>query len=461
MPDGSTVVLIQRPGRPLVTWASFVEMGRQHDPVGLAGLSEACLLASLNGTFKYGSKNADAERTALIELDRARERLRRAKAREAGAELLTELTRAVDDAEKAARALADPFAFRRMLATLPVHGPRIETDVDGSVLVAQVPAGRLLDFAVYMQDRRRSAVLRDFHELFARTRAALRERARTSDQDASSYLRRACARAIVVHPRRIALLPPAYDRPALSWAEARTFYLSHQQPERTVTVLVGNFPLARTVDGLKRVFVEPAQEGLPIVRDPAPEPEQAGRNTTFLDADGAPRFVLAYRIPPDTPDGVLGVVGEMVAGSDQSLFTGKLVRETGLATHVGVHSRFPGLGDPSLFTIEVIGRPDTYEKLLTDTLALTRDLRDPDRGAIERAIRKWRADERRLAEDPERLAIRLARRVGLHGTGVLTEGPPTIDSVSDLVAKLFVDRRLTLVRSLPDQGGPSQKDGGR
>ena len=160
---------------------------------------------------------------------------------------------------------------------------------------------------------------------------------------------------------------------------------------------------------------------------------------------------------------MLEVVSKLVAHGDQSVLGGRLGRETGLATHVAAHARFPGLGDPSLFTIELTGKPGKdYESLVKQALELVEELRsEPDRHEVERAISNWQAAERRIEEDPERLAVRTARLVGLHGPAVLEDGGPTVKSISAAMAELFSDRRLTMVRTVADAGKATEKGNGR
>ncbi|MFQ5507525.1 MAG: hypothetical protein ACE5F1_22405, partial [Planctomycetota bacterium] len=169
MPDGSLFLLLPRPGSRVVRWASFVRMGREHEPQGVFGLSEACHRSSLAGTWTQGSGDQLAEKAALVELDRAladwHDALEAGSSTpsEAGQKRLEAKRLAVVKARAEAAKLGDPLLLRRSLAVLPGVGPRVETGVGGSLLSASVPATRVLDFALLMEERRRDAALRTFH----------------------------------------------------------------------------------------------------------------------------------------------------------------------------------------------------------------------------------------------------------------------------------------------------------
>lgn len=449
MPDGSLFLLLPRPGSRVVRWASFVRMGREHEPQGVFGLSEACHRSSLAGTWTQGSGDQLAEKAALVELDRAladwHDALEAGSSTpsEAGQKRLEAKRLAVVKARAEAAKLGDPLLLRRSLAVLPGVGPRVETGVGGSLLSASVPATRVLDFALLMEERRRDAALRTFHRTFEDVRHRLRAR---EEKRSIRYLRAACQRAILVHPRRLSLMPPSASPRFFSWQDAVEFYQRHQRPERTVTVLVGDFDVERIATGLNRIFVHPPNSVAKPVRLPG-EPAQVGKNLSQIRSPGAPSLVLGYRIPEATPLSHLSVLEQLFLRS--SRLESSLVRERGLAEQILVHPSFPELGWPALFVIEISSVPGSdYAGLIAESMKLIEELPSLRDAQIERAIRVWRAARRRLADDPRRLAETLAREVALEGRAAAEPEEPSVAAIRKLVGRLLDPARLTMVEAM-------------
>ena len=56
--DGTRFVLIPTPGAPLVHWSVATPVGAAVDPADAPGLAEAAALASMRGTWSFGSLDA-------------------------------------------------------------------------------------------------------------------------------------------------------------------------------------------------------------------------------------------------------------------------------------------------------------------------------------------------------------------------------------------------------------------
>ena len=63
LPNGLTVVILERPEAPVFSFFTHVDAGSVQDPMGKTGLAHMFEHMAFKGTDKIGSKNYAAERT--------------------------------------------------------------------------------------------------------------------------------------------------------------------------------------------------------------------------------------------------------------------------------------------------------------------------------------------------------------------------------------------------------------
>lgn len=444
-PDGSVFLLVPRPGRPVVWWASFVRMGTVHEPPGREGLAAACTRASFHGTRIHGTTDPDAEETALREVERARREVREARRGGGEKSVLSKLEQAEVEAKRKAAALASRHRFLELVAELPATIPEIRTLVHGTLVTAAVPPRRLRDFAMLMHDRRRHAVLRGFEASFEHVRRASRARTKT---DGTEHLRQACLLALSLHPARRAFVLPGATTPFVPRSEALDFYRRHVRPERSVTVLVGSFEIAEVEPMLQHVFAQRDQGAVGAAPALPEEPPQSGRRSIEIEAAGEPRLTLAWRLTSGSTIGDAEVLATLLAEGAGSELQGKLVNELALASSAAARPRFPGWGHPALFVVELTpARNVPVQRLVAATEEFFGKLRQsgPDAKALTRALAVWAAARRRLFDDRRALAQDLALRMGAHARRELPARIPSAASVHTLVSSLFDPSRMTLV----------------
>lgn len=439
LPDGSRLHLLSRPGRRVAHWATWVRMGGKDEPIGAQGLAEACMRASLSGSQNRGTRNWPEEERALELADRRGFELAQALSRRDKAEQIQALGKAWEEARTKAREWADPTRIERDLAALPIQGPTVRSGADGTLLLASMPSRRIVDFASFMDQRRRLAVLRGFQDQLEHVRRGL---ARNLP---GPYLTEARLQAIQTHPMRGSHGLPRF----VSRREALEFYHRFQRPERTVTVIVGDFDAKRIAEQLRGIFTTP---GDPTLRPPvlSPEPDQRGFRESGLELPGDPTIVFAWRLPPDANRSGVELLARLLGQGPSSLLGRRLIAETHLARSVGMISSYPGLEEPSLFVLRIVCAEwdrDLYEKLLEEGKGVVQRLET--RGFDEREFTLARgslmADRLALIGDESQLAARLARALGTRGRIDLV--PPDRKQCEKLLAEILRRSRLTLIHT--------------
>lgn len=444
-PDGSTFLLFPRKGRPVAYWASFVRMGRVHEGPGQAGLAAACVRSSLLGTHSHGSSNAHEEEAALLELDRAEDRLARAQRDGREPEEVDRLRLARDAARKESRRFVEQQSFLRLLARLPAQQPRVTPMVDGTLVELAVPTVRLRQLARLMESRRREPLLRRLGSL---VKAALAER--HAEVAGRAHDRALALLALEVYPARLALLPPSNQR-RIRRSQAKEFYRTCQRPERTFTAIVGSFDAEKLTADLKRVFVQPAPghgaRALPT------EPPQDGRASKRIRST-LPRLVLGWRPPAGTSRDLLEITALLLVGDDTFGLMAHLVHEKRLAQSIEATAGFPSMTATGLLMLTATARqPSGFDRLQESVRKHVDDLR---RGAsvdsAARAIVIWSTRRQRLLDSPSRLAAWLALMAGVGRRVDVLAKPPTTAAVrAKLAGLLAVDSENEVTSDLENR----------
>lgn len=443
-PDGSVFVLLKRPSRGIVWWASFIRMGAKHESAAQMGLAEACARSSLAGTTTHGTSAPAAESEARENLDKLRSALHEGQLAGRADGGLAAVRKDIEDALARVRNLSNPFAFRRILSGIPATPPKITCSADGYLLEASLPSDRLDDFAILMFGRRKDAMLRGYHDELARIRQRLRAE---SEAPGAMHRRALCLAALEVDPLRRVLLAPNPGAPHVTRASALQFYRKHHRGVRTTTVLVGDFDPESVKAMLAKTFVDARGASGPR-REFAIEPAQNGPRSRVLNSSEA-RLLWAWRPPADARPDALRVLATWLERRLESEF----VRERALASWVRVSPRFPSLSAPSPFTVELAAN-SAYDFRQLE-IAAQQHLREIERNGppadeVGVAALSVLTEIRGTFEDPARTAASIANSVGRHPTRSLPSTVDTLAATAALSRVLFSESKRTTVTTRPE-----------
>src|SRR5438270_3267244 len=71
LPNGLTLLIMERPEAPVFSFFTYVKAGSTQDPEGQSGLAHMFEHMAFKGTTKIGTKNYAAEKVALDQVDAA------------------------------------------------------------------------------------------------------------------------------------------------------------------------------------------------------------------------------------------------------------------------------------------------------------------------------------------------------------------------------------------------------
>jgi len=392
--DGTRFVLMPTPGAPLVHWSVATPIGAAVDPADAPGLAEAAALASMRGTWSFGSLNAARERDTLAELDALEAELRAAP-KVSAAELDARRARA-SELRALAATLCDTAAFRRVLAAAPASGVSIRSTANASILSLRTTPLALPQVAKLLVDRRERQTLRNVD---AELDAVQRNAAAAWDADPLSPLRsEMLALAFAGHPiarsgERPQPAPVRRDAAFATWAQS-------QHPQNTVHVLTGSFDPAAVRTDLERAFERTL---LPATQPRQPATPRALTATRRASVPGArfPAALVAFALPTELDRDAAATAARWFAEGPESWLGKELVRAGRASARVAVRAPWPDTAATGLLLIEVTDTAGTREGLAEETLALI-------------------ANGRAAAPEPGQLPLRFAAQQ--HAFAIATDG---------------------------------------
>ncbi len=353
-PDGSRFFLHKTKGRPLAVWTYVSRMGRAHEELHLEGLSAACLRAS-------------------VESKSSRERLAKA----------------------------------------PAIRLRLRTGTQTSTLQAILPGDRILAFAALMKQRRTAPSLGGLPQALVQEHEALKREFRNR-RDLRPFRQMGIA-TILRDPVRWVLFAPSEKPATLPPHEALRFFQRHNLPSQGLTLIEGNFDLARVTRGLSHIFTTSSSGNPP--RELREEPLPTASRVLRSHRPGNALAALGWRIPKGWSQGELEVLALALQRAEVKGSEGLCLR---------VLPSFPTMGRPSIFAIQVraLEPGSTSDQLLEHLQKRIATLLAPEgsgKKLISDALHIWQARRKAGFDLPEERLDRLARSLLL---GAYAPAPP-------------------------------------
>ncbi|MFH0938299.1 MAG: pitrilysin family protein [Planctomycetota bacterium] len=460
--NGLTVILYPRGDAPVIACVTYIKVGSVDEHKGITGIAHQLEHLAFNGTPHIGTKNYDAEKKALQELDQITAEIRiyqeklpekyrdafaAAVANAAAAPVATDrhpviepLAALLDEWKKADLPLdpSEQTALLKLLRTFAEKAHEAEqyieqnqyasvidrnggvglnafTGADRTVYHVSLPSNKLELWAALESDRYLNMVPR---QLEKEKLVILEERRSRTDSNAFGRLYEALlSEAFQIHPYGHAVIGSRADILNYTRDKVMNFYRRHYTPRNTIVTVVGDIDVVAARKLITDYFshIPTGQEPVKIV---AVEPPQTVERRVEVEFPAQPLVLVAYHIPehhhPDTP--ALTILNEIVSSGRASRLYAHLVKTKKAATAgswIGPGARFPRL---LYFSVEPIegDTPDNIEAaLLAEIEKLKTEL--PTAAEMQRVITRYRAQVLRDLRSNLGLAQQLADYQALSG----------------------------------------------
>jgi predicted Zn-dependent peptidase len=474
LPNGLTVLLIERPEAPVFSYYTLVDAGDANDPTGQSGIAHMFEHLAFKGTEEIGTTNWPAERVALQKVEDTyaaydaeyRKRVGQDPAK------LKQLRDAFDAAKKDAQQYVVPNQFTEIAEENGATGINASTGLDNTEYFWSMPANRLELWAYMESGRIGHPVPREFYK--ERDVVMEERRMRVDSNPIGRMVEQFLATAYVAHP---------YGRPNVGWeselsqinaTEAAAFHKSYYTPSNIVIAVAGDVKAATAMPVMEKYF-----DPIPAGPKPEPmttvEPPQNAEKSVIIREATQPFYIEGYHrsdyLDPD--DQVYDAITDILSNGRVSRLYRSLVRDQRIAAEAEGFSGFPGTKFPGLFAFYAVPLPShTPQEMRTAIHKEIDKLKTQDVTDEELAMFKTRArvDLLRSLGDNEGLAQSLATYQQRYGDWrELFRQLDKIDKVSKadirrVSNKVFTENNRTyaIIETVPQQqpAGAGPRAGG-
>ena len=347
--NGWTFVIVERPVAPVFSFATVVDVGGTREVPGITGLAHMFEHMAFKGTPNIGTRDYEAEKKALEEVEAAyqaydRER-RRPGANEAEVE---ELLAAFREKQEKAGEYVVANEFGEIVERNGGEGLNASTNWDFTTYAYSFPTNRFELFAFLESERFLHPVFREFYK--ERDVVQEERRLRIDSQPVGRMVEQLVATAYVAHPYKQPVVGYMSDLQSFTATDAEAFYEKHYVPANMVTAIVGHVDADRVLPILDKYFgrvpAGPKPEPLRTV-----EPPQIAEKTVLLKDPAQPFYAETYHKPSalDPDQEIFDAIDDVLSNGRTSRLYRSLVRDQQIAAFSASLSSFPGRKYPSLW----------------------------------------------------------------------------------------------------------------
>ena len=458
--NGWTLLLLPRPGPPIVAFETAIDVGAVDEPLGLSGLAHMFEHMAFKGSDRLGTTDWSAERAAMDLID-----ARYAKLLAADVATRPQALAALREAQDAAARFVVPEAFSAVLESAGGTRLNASTSADTTRYTVSLPANRIELWAWLEAERFDRLVLREF---YLERDAVIEERNLRVDSDPfGTLIEQLSLNAFLAHPYRRPVIGFESDIRAYTRTNAREFFEAHYGARRLTSAIVGAFDpdvaLPLFEKHLTRLAAGPEKS-----RTLTREPEQRGERRATVLFPAQPLVAIAWHVPARShPDSAAIDAAVRLLGSGRSSrLERRLVRDDALVAQVFVGSGFPGERFPNLAYVVAVPNDgvelDDVEAAVYEEIALLA-AGGPSEDELSAMRTAARAAFLRELRDHEALAAGLT-------TAAIEEGDwrayfdrperlAAVDAaaVQRVLASAFVQSNRTVVRLVPEQAAESDQ----
>jgi predicted Zn-dependent peptidase len=349
LPNGLTVLVMERPEAPVISFYTHVDAGSVQEGPGITGLAHMFEHMAFKGTNEIGTTNYPAEKRALEKVEAAYAAYQKENLKEVGRDpaKVAQLEKIWKDAVEAANQFVVPNEFGEIVESQGGAGLNANTDLDETSYYYSFPENRLELWAYLESERFLHPVMREFYK--ERDVVMEERRMRTDSSPQGRLMENFLAAAYVAHPYGRPVVGWPSDLRSLSATDAIHFFHKYYVPSNITVAVVGDVKIPRVLPLLEKYFgripVAPAPDPLPTR-----EPPQQGLHEVIMHDQSQPLYVEGYHRGSfhDPDDAVYDVLSDLLSKGRTCRLYRSLVRDKQIA--IGAQGgTYPGVKYPSLF----------------------------------------------------------------------------------------------------------------
>ena len=350
--NGLTFLIYERPGAPVVSFYTYVDVGSAQEVPGITGLAHMFEHMAFKGTTKIGTKDAVAEAEAIARVDAAYHAYDAERRKPTGADpdKLAELQKAFKEAQDKAREFVVVNEFGEIIDRSGGVGLNASTASDKTDYFISFPANRVELWAHLESERFLDPVLREFYT--ERDVVMEERRLRVDSQPIGRLIEQFVSAAFIAHPYQSMGIGYMSDLQSFTREDALEFYDKYYNPSNMIIAMAGAIDAKTVIPILERYFgrLEPGEPTPPLRTI---EPEQIGERSVRIPDPAQPLYAEGYHRPAVThPDDVVyDALADILSTGRTSRLYRSLVRDKQIAAQAFAFNGFPGNKYPNLIML--------------------------------------------------------------------------------------------------------------
>jgi predicted Zn-dependent peptidase len=343
LPNGLTVLLLQRPEAPVFSFFTVVDAGDAQDPNGKTGLAHMMEHMAFKGTDNIGSTNYPAEKVALEKVEQAYAAydLENNRVVSRDERKIAELKAAWEKTREEADRYVIKNEFGEIVERNGGVGLNASTGEDSTQYFYSLPANRLELWAYLESERFLHPVMREFYK--ERDVVMEERRMRTDSSPTGRLVEQFLSVAFDGSPYHRPNIGYASDIRHFSATDAMDFFKTYYVPSNMIVAVVGDLKPEETFPIIERYFGR-------IPSGPKPEEyitaqtKQSSERTVLLHDPSQPFYLEGYQKPNyrDKDDAVYSVISSVMSEGRTSRLYRSLVRDQRIAVAAAGFAGFPG-----------------------------------------------------------------------------------------------------------------------
>jgi predicted Zn-dependent peptidase len=353
--NGLTFIVMEDPSAPVVTFATYANVGSVDDPKGATGMAHLFEHMAFKGTSEVGTTDAKKEKKSLEKVDAAFQKLRTEllKGMLADTSKVAEYRAELKAAQDEAGAYVVPNGFGQIIETEGGVGLNAFTASDQTVYFFSLPSNKTELWFALESGRFYDPVMREFYK--EKNVVMEERRMRIESSPIGKLIEDFLGAAFKAHPYGVSGVGHMSDLEMIPREEAADFFRTYYVPSNLVIAIVGDVnhqeveKLAKMYFG--RIPSSPKPSNLGTV-----EPPQFGERRVVLEDRAQPFYIVGYHRPPEShkDEAALAALADYIGQGRTSALYKKLVKEQKLAVDVAAITQFPGSKYPTLFALYAV-----------------------------------------------------------------------------------------------------------
>lgn len=355
--NGMKFIVLERHSAPVISFVIYADVGGANEPDGKTGVAHYLEHLAFKGTKKIGTKDYEAEKPILDNLDRIFAQIQQSKI-DGKTEEVAKLKADFEKAQNLASEYVNQNEFSKIVQQAGGVGLNAATSADYTQYFYSLPANKLELWMSLESERFLEPVFREFYK---EKQVILEERrSRTENSPVAQILEEFLRKAFLVHPYGRPIIGYSKEIQNLTRENVRNFFDLHYVPSNLNVAIVGDVnpkevkKLAKIYFGRYKVKQKPPR--LNVV-----EPTQAETREVTMELPSQPWYIEGYHRPAmNHPDSVIyDMITSILSDGRTSRLYQSLVEKQQVALVARGFSGYPGSKYPHLILFYAMTAPNS------------------------------------------------------------------------------------------------------